>query len=244
MRCYSAMGDAMDQTTSNQQQAIEDRMYVSPDRFEAGVDVIQDLAKSGALRILVGSGLRPSPFQFELRRDDVALKDVLAGRGLSYSDLTEFIEDLDDCLNALLGGSSPKRFAEVRSDPERWDDGEFESPEVATRKLELVAETFDLADLRKRFWIKRTAKSPIPGRLDWEVLTKNADAGAAAPGPTPVVLATIRLSTEPGSAGPISLTDQLRQVNITVDSEDVGYMIDSLTRLRETMLRTEEEQNG
>lgn len=232
----------MGQPTSDQQ-PIEDRMYVDLELFEAGLEAIQDLLGTGAFRILVGSGLRPSPFQFELRREDGALKDVLANHGLSFGNLSDVIGDLDDCLNALVSGSSPEKFVAVRSDPRRWEDGEHESPDVARRKLDLVVNTFDISSLKQRFWVKRTAKTPIPGRLDWEVLTKNADASGVLPGDSPIIVATIRLATEPGGSGPISLTDQLRQLNITVDSEDVGYMIDSLNRLQDSLIRAEENSH-
>jgi hypothetical protein len=240
---YDGGEELMDQAPEKEVPRIEDPMYVGIEQFEAGMAAIADLLAVEALRLLVGSSLRPSPIQFELRREDDSRQEILSRHGISYEELLGVFEDLDDCLNALLSGSSIERFSEVRSDPNRWEDGEHESRDIAERKMRLVMETFDAQVLRQRLWIKQTAKTAIPGRLDWEVLAKKADAASRLPGGASIVFANLRLATEPSSTRPIALTDQLRQINITVDAEDVGYMIDSLTRLRRALLNAEAE-NG
>ena len=187
--------------------------------------------RSKALRLLVGAAGRR--LQFELTEPDA--KDALARASLTLSELRLVLFDLEDVLTAATTGVSADRFAAVRADPERWDDHEVESEDVSRWKLDLATQRFDIADLQRRVWLKSSSKNQLPIKFSWEVAVKHADDERPLPGGGPVVFGTIRLASEPPDSGYSSPERAGDEVVVTVDKEDVGYMIDALVRLQRAM---------
>ena len=163
--------------------------------------------------ILMGGGPRP---QFEVLTEHSQLETLLEGRQVSLEQVTEAAADISDVLSAILDDASEVEFAEVRSDPSRWGDDEREDPEIASRKYRLVLGSFDLADLRRRYWVKVTSKNDLPGRLEWEVSLKQADDSAPSYDEQGVAFATVRLSTRPDYR---AFLEPEKELVLTLDAE-------------------------
>jgi hypothetical protein len=212
-------------------------VYVDLGLFERAVGAISELMAGQYLRLLIGSTLRR--FQFALREDEAG--DVLGRFSIDVTDLRAVLVDLEDVLVAVTSGVGAEMFVAKRSDPDRFDDGETEDPGVAAAKYELATESFDVEHLRRRVWLKRTSKSEVPGRFDWEVATKMADAENALPDGDRVVMGKLRVASEPAEFR-LPYIGAEQEITVTVDVEDVEYMIDSLNRLKEAMYQADKEE--
>jgi hypothetical protein len=205
-------------------------VYVDLPLFQRGVRTILALIEARSLRLLVGGSVRR--FQFELHEDSA--EEALSSHEISRLDLGRVFFDLEDVLVANTSGADREHFIRRRSDSKRFPDGEAEDPSVAGAKFDLVSRSFDIDGLARRVWIKSSAKTNVSRRFDWEVLIKCADSQAERPVGGKMVTATLRVASEPPDLDvPIRLTHQ--EVVMTVDTEDIDYMIDSLKRLKEAI---------
>jgi hypothetical protein len=210
-------------------QPADDQLYTPPELFKRGISAIAELVRTGTLRLLVGAGYRR--FQFELHEREA--DDVLQRHHMSLSDLRRVLVDIDDVLAATAAGTSAERFAAARSDPERFEDGEVESPAIARSKYAAVTQVFDVGHLQRRVWLKSSVKIDLPSRIDWEILTKHSDADLGEPpDKLPVVYAALRIASEPADSPPFVGGNQ---VTMAVDAEDVDFLLDALTRLRQAL---------
>lgn len=222
-----------DQSSPAPQQG--DTLYVGPDLFERGIQALVGLREAGKLRILARHSPR-SPFQWEFRERDELVGQTVQEFDITLAELRKVIDDLDDSLMAIVAGIKEDHFVQVRSDPNRWQDGEVEDPDIARRKFQLTSSHFDVDDLRRRMWIKRTSKNDVPSSLTWEVVSKQVDHDDRAPAGNQAVYATLRLEAEtPGAPLAASVVGGATEIVMTLDREDVGYMIDSLSRLKHAL---------
>ena len=210
-------------------QPSDDQLYTPLELFERGIAAIAELVRTGTLRLLVGAGYRR--FQFELHEPEA--EDVLARHDMTLLDLRRVLLDIDDVLVATGNGVAVERFAAGRSDPERFSDNEVEEPETARAKYIAVTQVFDVGRIQRRVWLKSAVKLELPLRIDWEILSKHADAdGGTPPDKQPVVYAALRVASESPDAPPFTTG---REVTMAVDTEDVEFIIESLTRLQQAL---------
>lgn len=203
---------------------IVSRIYVAEDLFRRGLAVLTALRESNELRILLAVR---GTLQFEIREERTAVSETLAAANLTYDELEGVVWDVSDCLNAAIVGVSEDGFVTARTDTKRFSDGEVEDPEVARLKFRLATEIFDVDELRRRAWVKETSPVRIARRIQWDVLSKHATAVGLPPGNRAVRFGALRFVLDSAQG---SLRDQAEFV-ITVDKEDVGFMIDTLNQL-------------
>jgi hypothetical protein len=211
-------------------QPSNETMYVELALFERGLQAIAALRERAALRVLIGGSVRR--FQFNVKDDQA--HEVLERHGLDDESFRRVLVDLEDVLLPAVTGVDVEHFASRRADPNRFPDGEVEERETAEAKYKLVEEVFDIQALARRVWAKSTSKNELPGRFDWEVSRRLADAELEGPDGEPALIATLRISAEP-----VDLTwpilPRATEITMTVDVEDVAFMIESLTRLEEAL---------
>jgi hypothetical protein len=155
--------------------------------------------------------------------------------GMDLGELREAIDDVVDVLQAAVSGVSEDRFASIRKDPDRQGDNESESEDDARSKFRLVASTFDLEDLRRRNWIKRTSKNHLLGELRWEVVVKRSDLELEAPTSEGVPYGLVKLRSETPDRFSV-FGDASAELTFAVDEEDVSYLIAALETLRADLL--------
>jgi hypothetical protein len=200
------------------------------DQFLRAVEALLDLRASGALRILVGAAWQINFVQFEVVRDHASVDQILSARTLTPEDLEEPAEYIGELLSSALRNEDLEDLLASR---------EATEPQ-ARERAQLVLDRFqdDLHDLAPRFWIKATSKVQVPDRFEWEVASKLADDELAPPRKNPVAFATLRVLTESPEFSYYSGMQQ-RAVALTVDIEDLDFLIDSMKRCREALAAAE-----
>ena len=227
------MADSLHSTETGVELDPASTMYVTLDLFRQGLIAIADLRRQACLQVLVG----PPARRISVAIAEAVAETTLASHQLTLGQFRDVLGDLEDVLVAASEGVSEDRFVAVRTDPERWEDGETEPASQAAEKFRLVGEAFDLNALRQRLWLKATAKTPVPGRFEWEVVAKYADDSIDAPTERPARHALLRItSASPRLRLPL---DPDAEVLMTVDEEDLDYMIGSLKRLRQQLVENE-----
>lgn len=148
--------------------------------------------------------------------------------------MKDVADEVAAILTAIVSGVSAKDFARQTT----RDAKEFP---ILTERYALVAEQFPLAPLRRRAWLKRTTKNQVARFFDWEVAVKTHDSTLSDPteGFAPLAFGTIRLTTESSVE---VLAD--RETAITVDEEDVAYLLESLQRLQACMRSSDPNQGS
>jgi hypothetical protein len=220
-------------TTGSEASVDSERFYVAEKLFRGGLSVLRQLQESNELRILMA--VRGS-LQFEIREDRASVAQTLERADLTLVELRRVVLDVSDCLSAAIAGYSANEFASVRGNASRFEDGEIEDPALATHKFQLATEQFDIEDLRRRAWIKETSPVRIARRLQWDVISKHATAAGLPPGNTPVRFGALRLVLDSA----LGVARGQEEFVITVDREDIGFMMDSLQQL----LRALEEESA
>ena len=209
--------------------SLSDQIYVPWDWFERGVAALKAMKEANAVRLLVGGARRR--LQFELKGRET--EEIIEEHSLATWQLRRVLVDLEDILYAAAIDVSASDFARARSDPDRFVDHETEDLHTATRKYEAAIALFDPHDLGRRITLKEAAKTHIPSAFTWEVVRKQADDDESRTNEWPTVAAVLRIASEaPDSSG---LMQPGSEVVMTLDAEDVAYMIDSLRRLQEAL---------
>lgn len=189
--------------------------------FTSATQAIRELQARNLARLLVGAD---NAVQIEIIEGDEA-KQLLEERRLDPEAVRGTGVHVASILTAILDNLSSEEYAKERG-------GTGPEQEALSRQYSFVGEQFPLAPLRRRAWLKQTTKNQVARVFDWEVSVKLHDSTVADGdrGHAPLPYGTIRLTTE-------SAVDVLsdRETAITVDEEDVGYLLDSLTRLQACM---------
>lgn len=205
-------------------------MPVSVHDFEQAIRVIQRLVQVGAMRVLVSSSWNSPQVQFEVVDDHPAVQELRLDEG-TREVLADRFKDVAGALAAAMENQTPETFAARRASAATSQN---EPPdESAETKLRLVEQAFSgtLPTLRARFWIKRTSHVDTPGELRWETLTKLADSEPSQSKVPSLPYAVLTIAA--GQSEPFLLTGRAQpRVTMTVDLEDVTYMIDRLSRLQ------------
>jgi hypothetical protein len=206
--------------------------YVSEDDFRSTVQIIRDLLESGALRLLLNPSFgADAPVRFVFRQEQAEVDQLLSGRGTTESAFEAAADDIAATLSAAVRETPPDRFSQQRADPERTD-GDPEDPDVARRKLQLVSESFDIASLQQRWWVKRTAKTRVFSALRWNVANRLADDEASPPEGGGAPFGILMLEGATAATTPLSLfSNPVTDLTLVVDKEDVVAMRDTLDRL-------------
>jgi hypothetical protein len=195
-------------------------MTLDLETFERGLRTLVDLRENHALRILVGSpGVTTT--QLDLPDDHPAFSSILDMHSISIDDLDRVGSAVASTLDEVLAGSSIEDFVEQSSDDE--DQG------VLRRKYELIARSFDIDLLRRRMWLKQTAKTNIPAAIHWEIGLKYSTDSEYAAEESPLPMAVLQIATRPSRELGFL---QERVMSMTLDCEDIDYLIATLTRLR------------
>ena len=143
-------------------------------------------------------------------------------------------DEVEKALQAAVAGVSAEQFAQRDVNPFANLFGEEavepESVEVATEKLRVVTERFDLNSLDRRRWLKTTAKTGTPGMIEWDTAAKYSEDTIPAPPGGPVPFALLRLEEHQSTTG--SRQQARPDIVFTLDSEDIDYMLGLLTELR------------
>jgi hypothetical protein len=211
-------------------------LYADEESFRNAVNQLRDWRQGGFLRLLVEAARFAPLVQLELIGTPAGSEEFSSGwqfRGVMW--------DVTDALAAAVNGASPEEFVRTRTNPRRFaeddsePDNEVESEEIARRKFELIASAFDIIDLRRRRWLKSTSKDWLATGVDWEVSIKHVDDDTPSPDNEPVPFATIRLTAEPPGHPAYGQSPPPRDLVMTLDREDVDYLLDSLGRLREAL---------
>lgn len=199
---------------------------MADESFERAARCVQSLVELGVAKLLISNVFQRTIIQavFDTNHDDY--EPTLENCGLTRKLLTENLGDLSETLSAASSLVEPDEFGKIVC--EQRDEEEL-GPEDWARRLILVREIFDVDDLRRRVWVKRTAKTEIPGNFEWDVSTKVVDDDYVRPGESPVPYAVIRIGTSAGISGVLSPNES--SLTLSLDHEDVRHWIDVLERL-------------
>lgn len=215
------------------------RLYVPQAAFEAAVELVARFRETGTVRLFVGPTAFRPPLTFMVEEQDPDLRSALAERSLSLGEFANSFFDIIDVLSAQLVNVDEDGLVKARTSSSRWEDGEVEDADVARAKYRLVADAFDIPDLQHRLWVKETSKNDLAAQVTWEVVAKEADEVRPLPeGATSVRYAVLKLRAEaPYGGGGFAGARRSRETTMTVDYEDVTYLIGSLTRLQDALRR-------
>jgi hypothetical protein len=214
--------------TQNTAHRARQAWYTDVEAFSEAVESLRRFWDARTLRLLVNATEYEPPVQFELAADDPSVEEFR-----NSPDFTLLMWDVTDLLWLAMRNVPMEAITTLRANPERFGDTDLvepEPPEVTAKKLELLSRALDLEHLRRRRWMKERAKTLLASRLDWDISVKHLDATGNVPDDEPMAYATLRIagraagdeSEDPGAA---------RELVLTLDEEDVGYILDSLNRL-------------
>jgi hypothetical protein len=214
-------------------------MAIPLDQFQQAAEAVMALRSSHALRLLVqghdpigppGAGVR-----FVVRKDDDRVTAYFADASIDYQAFREALPDIGETLTFVARSQSMDSFVAARTAESRADGGE--DADIARQKYESIIQLFPIAELTKRFWLKRTTKTEVTKSVDWEVSSKLADDDLERPGSEPVPFATLRMETGGPSPNFIELMTGkgANALVLTLDVDDVDYLIDSLQRMRSAL---------
>lgn len=226
-------------------------MLVDEQHFERVASAVLELRSSEALRLLVEEPGPPlaGPFargvRFVVRGQDPRVEEYFSSEGFTYGEFRQGLGDLADAITAVMTNIPLEGFVGARQDEQRNPHGETEPEERSRSKYELVEREFPVEELRQRYWLKRTTKNEVQQTVDWEISTKVQDDDTETPEGAPVPYAVVRFETGPSSQLAQLFTGRApNALVLTMDSEDLGYILDSLGRLRDELQRQEEEQRS
>jgi hypothetical protein len=195
-------------------------MYLTEGAFAEAVDRLLALRRDGQAWLLIS----PDAVRFNLARN------------VASPELREQAREVSEAVSSVVRGESPEEFAQRRASPLArafgYGEEEPESVDVAERKLQLVTERFDTAELARRHWLKQTSKTPTPATVEWDVATKYAEDMIDRPSEDAIPFGLVRFRAR---AVQVTPAEPISEVVMTVDSEDVDFVIGVLTELRATM---------
>jgi hypothetical protein len=202
----------------------------------ASYKALREMQARELVRALVGTH---NHVQLEVRRNS-DVDAFLAERELTREQVLHAATQVATILSALLNGMGPEEFARERARGQGVDEaGIQEAVPSLTDRFAHVAELFPLDDLRLRAWLKDTSKNEVPRILDWDVSVKLDDARRPAPAGTRLPYATLRLATE----SPLDLYAD-HEVAVTLDEEDVAFILDLLLQLQVSLRAARESEGG
>lgn len=210
---------------------------VSVEQFEATAEAVVALRAEGAVRLLVQSpqplaGAAAPMFRFVVRKNDERVAAYFSVQERDYQQFRDSLPDLAEALTLITRPMNIDEFVDFR---EGEQSGRIhDAPEAARKKYEVVTHLFSIDELRRRLWIKRTTKNDLAKTIDWDVSTKLTDDDLQHPGGDPVPFGTLRLET--GGTVPSFVEFMTGKGSnalvLTLDLEDLDYLIDSLARMR------------
>jgi hypothetical protein len=199
--------------------------YLSEEEFRATVERLRDLRQAKKAWLLIGSG---------------GASFAVLGKEADEN-LRERSGEVAEALDAAMTNQPVDHFASRRASPIARAFGvheEPEDPEIAGRKLRIVSETFPIRELVRRRWLKRTSKTDSPGVFEWDIGRKHREDTLPIPAGGPVPYALIRFaSSRPSGELPGARAHELQ---VTLDLEDVDYLIGTLADLRTELAKLSE----
>jgi hypothetical protein len=197
--------------------------FVEESRFLEALQRVADLREAGSAWLLTSVGGAT----------------VYVSPSVATDEIEDALEEIAQALDALIDGDSPTEFAERRSSRRRATpsrETEAEDLEVAKRKLDAVASTLPIEDLRRRHWVKRTSKADTPAGIEWELSAKHRDEGERPPGGRPVLFGTLRLESHQPVGSVFG--GMHRDLALTLDLEDVRFFRSLLGDLEAALTET------
>jgi hypothetical protein len=197
-------------------------MPTDQDHFRAGVDTLVRLRRSGGLRFLAGvpGVIAPKLEMLEHGDNGEHFERAIAEAKIDRAALDEVAGEVAELLDVLVGD----------------DDIEVLMPSteaernMLAEKRDLVRRVFepDIDDLIVRGRAKSDAKTDVLTSIGWELLLKLGTEADDKPYDKPLPAALLQISAMPASEWG-SLREQ--KLTVTLDREDVQYLIDTLERL-------------
>lgn len=205
-------------------------MPASEHTFRKLVNLLVPLLEEGAARLLVRApiGDRFIWTTFDLEHPAMAELGVLLA---SSPDAGQALDEVEIILSdATLTQLGPRALTYARpSGADTQDDEGLDEVKYA-----LVAESLPLDELRRRVWVKRTAKTHLLLTADWELALKLEDDDVATPAGTPAPFALVRMQ---GTRLDDSEETPSDEVLLTVDEEDVDFLLSTLGRLKTSLVQ-------
>ncbi len=163
---------------------------------------------------------------------------------IDYQEFRDTLPDIAEALTFVARSQDMDSFIATRTDEDRGEGREDASD--ARQKYEKAVEIFPITELARRAWLKRTTKTEVTRTVDWEVSSKLADDDLERPGSGPVPFAILRLETGAPSPNFFELMTGkgTNALVLTMDVDDVDYLIDSLTRMRTALVGVAADGNA
>ncbi len=213
-------------------------MLVDIKRFENGLCALAELRRSGALRLIAGvPGVVATKIELLEGGDQGEhFQRKLDSAKLKRAEFDEIVAEVADVLEVILSGRDVEELAKsVGVDAE----AQATTEDRIRTKVDLVRREFgtDIRALKDRTWVKTTAKTEIINSVSWDVSLKHGtDTDDEAHKPA-VPFAVLQVTAIP----PIEFgTLKERTMTVTLDGEDIQYLLDSLERLYAAFLRLSE----
>jgi len=197
-------------------------------QFRKGLRALSELRRSGALRFIAGiPGVVPTKIELlEGGEHGEHFRRKLDSVGLKRAEFDEVVAEVADVLEGILSGVDVDEW--TRNAVPAGSDIDAESR--IRDKRDLVSKEFseDIRTLRDRTWIKATAKTEIVNSVSWDVSLKHGTDADDKPHESPVPYAILQITAMP-TVDFGSLKE--RTVTVTLDDEDIQYLLDTLERL-------------
>jgi len=206
-------------------------LYSDLDRFLRAVQAIAALYERGIIRILIQPSGRALFVQVELRTERPDYEEQIASVGLTPGEVEEVAPDIADVLGGILADYDADEFGQLRADRSSAD----EDPEVSAQKHRATEAAFDLEPLRARTRLKQASNLPITAGISWEIAVKHADDEGLLQAPdSQVPYAILKLTTDRVDQQGWPQLARASTVML-LDADDVAFLVDSLTRLRDAL---------
>lgn len=207
-------------------------------KFDGVLAAVNTLVQANDCFVL----LKP-PFGAALEVRDRSPIEALAEQGISRAEREEAIADIAGLLWYALVDRVEEyveyRMAEDVSGDVEAGDAKTGSAEEWTSRAGAVASTLVDDGLRSRYRLKRLSKAPAFTDIDWDVKVKVDDAGESGLEPFPYVTVKLKFQRDFGDEPFWLGGTTVDSVQVNFSTEELEYVIHSLQRSRDAMVRAQ-----
>ena len=196
----------------------------SIEKFREAVKIVRNLIDNGSIFVFVS----PTEIsEIKVQVDKESLQATLRPTTFSYDDFNNFLRETSRLISVCLENDQD---AYIKSRVEDWrDDEKYDETRIANEKsvleskLKSVNETIADDSLRRRYFLKKYAKSPYFTGFEWEINVKHSDGEADVAKPLPYATCQIRF-VQPGTQYRFSFLQHSESIQIDWTEEEIDYI--------------------
>ncbi len=200
------------------------------EKFDRVLAAVEGLVVANECFVL----LRP-PFGAALEVRNRAPIEALTEHGITLAEREEGVDDITMLMWAALLDRVDEFIGHRVSEDEAGDSEEWQS------RAEAVTQGLVDDGLRSRYRLKRLSKAPAFTDIDWDVKVKVDDAGESDLQPFPYVTVKLKFQRDFGDEPFWLGGTTVDSVQVNFSTEELEYVIHSLQRSREAIVRVGEK---